>query len=422
MTGSDRRVLVIGLGYVGLPLAVRAAETGYRVRGIDAHPDKVRSISMGRSYVEDIDDARLAAVTADGRFRATKPPGPGEDGPAFDIAVIAVPTPLYGDQPDCRYIEQAGRLVGRGLRPGGAVVLESTTYPGTTEGLLAAVIAETSGLQPGTDYDLGFSPERIDPGNRVHTFETTPKIVSGTTEAARLRFAAFYGALVVRTVPMSSPAAAEFTKLFENVFSQVNIALVNELAIVAHDLGLDIWEILDAADTKPHGFLKHRPGPGVGGHCIPVDPGYLAWATRTRLGHGLGLSELAQQINDAMPDYVVRRATELLEHGLSGVRILILGVAYKPGTGDLRMAPAQRIVAQLLAAGAAVTISDPHVEDWTGTPRLRSDRVVSALTAFDLTIVVTDHEEFAWAKIAANAPLVLDCRRRLPPSPTVISL
>lgn len=425
------RVVVVGLGYVGLPLAVRSAEAGHEVVGLDCDPGKISSLQAGRSHIEDITDERLAAVLSTGRLRPVlSQPGSGSSGPGFgiaelgfDVGVITVPTPLQDGKPNLSFVEDAARTLGRSLRRGGVVVLESTSYPGTTQGLVADAIFEESQLKPGDDYHLGFSPERIDPGNTVHTFETTPKIVSGTDGPALRKVEEFYAGLVERTVPVSSPAVAELAKLFENIFSQVNIALVNEMAMLAHELGIDVWEALDAADTKPHGFLKHTPGPGVGGHCIPIDPGYLSWFVHRELGRPFRLSELAQEINDAMPEYVVNRAIDLVgAAGLKGARVLLLGVAYKPGTGDTRESPALQIVRLLRQEGAQVTVADPHVRSWTETPVIDVDAVPAKAGEFTLVLVVTDHDEFDFDNIGRSARLVLDCRRRMTPSARVWSL
>jgi len=419
---TDRRVMVVGLGVAGLPLAIRAAEVGYLVQGIDIDRDRIRLLRDGVSYVDDVSDKRLQDVVADGRFRARQAVGLDAEILSFDCAVITVPTPFAHGIPDRSRLTAAARLVGRNLSRGNTVIVESTSYPGTTEGLVANAISEESGLYPGDDYYLGFSPERADHGNKVHNFVSTPKLVSGSDAGSLKRVKAFYDNLVDHTVPVSSPAVAEFAKMFESVFSQVNIALVNELAVVAHEFNIDIWEVIEAASTKPHGFMKHTPGPGVGGHYLPVDPAYLSWLVNTDLGVPLRLSEMAQEINDSMPAYVVQRAQNMLPQGLSGTKILILGASYKPGTADIREAPALEIIELLRRKGAQVTISDPYVQGWVATPNLPAESVVSQAAEFSLVIVVTAHDDFDYDKIADTAPLVLDCRRRMTPSATVASL
>lgn len=420
-------VAVVGLGYVGLPLATRAAEVGHTVVGLDSDPSKIAALRSGSSHVEDISDERLGAVLRDGRLHLVQAT-PTQGDPAryargferFDVGVITVPTPLEDGKPDLSYVEGAARTLGRHLRPGGLVVLESTSYPGTTEGLVADVLQEESGLQAGIDYHLGFSPERIDPGNERYSFETTPKLVSGTDAAALAEVQAFYRGLVETTVPVSSPAVAECAKLFENIFRQVNVALVNEMATLAHELDIDFWQVLDAAGSKPYGFMKFTPGPGVGGHCIPVDPGYFSWFTQQRLGRASRFIDLAREINEAMPAYVVERAGELLgPGGLARAGVLVLGISYKKGTADLRKAPGLDIVDLLLEAGAAVTVSDPYLKDWTATPLLDVADIAGCVGDFDLVIVVTDHDELDFDAVGRTARLVLDCRRRIPANESV---
>ena len=419
---TDRRLLVIGLGYVGLALAVRAAEAGYLVQGVDTDSGKIALLREGRSDIDEVGDGRLGVVVGDGRLRASWANSPDADVLPFDYVAIAVPTPLSHGIPNRTHLEAAARLVGRNLRLGNTVIVESTCYPGTTEGLIANIIWEESGLYPGEDYHLGFSPERIDPGNTTHTFVTTPRLVSGSDAAALKRVKAFYDELVDNTVPVSSPAVAEFAKIFESIFSQVNIALVNELAVVAHEFNIDIWEVLEAANTKPQGFMKHEPGPGSGGHWLSTDPAHLSWQVKTDLGAPLRLSETARQINNAMPAYVVQRAEDMLVQGLSGARVLILGASCTPGNADIRESPALEIIELLRRKGAIITISDPYVHGWVATPNLPAESVVSQAAEFHLVIVVTDHSEFDYDKIADTAQLVLDCRRRMSPSATVASL
>lgn len=421
------KVLVVGLGYVGLPLAVRAAEVGHTVVGVDLDEEKIRALCAGLSYVEDVTDEQIASLTEAGRFsaRSGHEVAHGDAPVEFDIAVIAVPTPLRDRVPDLSCVEGASRMVGRALVPGASVVLESTSYPGTSEGLLSEVLEEASGLVPGRDFHLGFSPERIDPGSSHYTLANTPKLVSATTTAGLRVIDAFYSSIVDRTVLVSSPRVAEMAKVFENTQAYVNIALVNELSEICRDLEIDIYEVIDAAMTKGHSVARWTPGPGVGGHCLPIDPMYLAWQARTRLRQPLRMVELADEINQARPDRVVRRAAGLLgarEANLRGAEVLVLGVAYKPSVGDLRESPAVEVVKLLVARGACVTVADPHVTVWTMTPRLELEDLTSALRRFDLVVVATDHEEFDYDKVAVEARLVLDCRHAVRQSANVVSL
>src|ERR671919_2757816 len=355
------RVVVVGQGYVGLALAMRAVEAGFDVIGYDVDGDRIKSLAAGSSFVEDVSDAALQAALDTGRYR---PVVSFEDVDGFEVAVIAVPTPLREGAPDLSYIETAARSLAGLLHAGATVVLESTTYPGTTEELVAPILERGSGLAAGIDFHLGYSPERIDPGNRTHTLVTTPKVVSGIDAASLAAVRGFYDQLVDRTVPVSGPKVAELTKLLENTFRHVNIALVNELAMFANDLGIDMWEAIDAASTKPFGYVRFSPGPGVGGHCLPVDPSYLSWQVRRALGQSFRFVELANDINDHMPDYVVRRVTEALNRRrqpVNGSRILLLGLAYKRNTGDDRESPAVVVAERLLGLGAEVRVADPHV-------------------------------------------------------------
>ncbi|MCW2817862.1 MAG: UDP-N-acetyl-D-glucosamine dehydrogenase [Marmoricola sp.] len=423
------RVMVVGLGYVGLPLAVRAAEVGHEVVGVDLDPVKISMMQECTSYVEDMTEERLRAVTADGRFVAALGWRDAAGAPPravdFDIAVIAVPTPLRGTVPDLTYVESAGRMVGQVLCRGAAVVLESTTYPGTTEGLLADALQVASGLVPSADFHLGFSPERIDPGNKVYTLVNTPKLVSATTPGGLLVIKGFYDSVVDTTVPVSSPRVAELAKVFENTQAYVNIALVNELSGICFDLGIDVHEMIDAAMTKGHSMARWSPGPGVGGHCLPIDPMYLAWQTRTLLGRPFRFAELADEINAGRPSRVVERAAELLNDAglpVKGTEVLVLGVAYKPDVGDLRESPALDVVRELVARGALVSVSDPHVPDWTSTPMVSLEDLAGQIPRFPLTIVVTDHADFDYQKLAGSAQMVLDCRHAMPASANVATL
>ena len=336
MTTSARRLVLMGQGYVGLPVAMRAVARGYSVVGFDTDEARVKRLNAGESYVEDVPDAVLQEALATDRYRATTVE---RDCAGFDVAVITVPTPLREGVPDLSYIEASARMLGRYLRPGATVVLESTTYPGTTEELVKPILEEMSGLLAGPDFHLGYSPERIDPGNPQWGFVNTPKVVSGIDEASLAAVDAFYASLVDRTVPVAGAKEAELTKLLENTFRHVNVALVNELAMFADDLGIDVWSAIDAASTKPFGYMRFTPGPGVGGHCLPIDPSYLSWRVRRSLGHTFRFVELANDVNDHMPDYVVRRLTYGLNRRrkpVNGSRVLLLGLAYKRNTSDSR--------------------------------------------------------------------------------------
>ncbi len=416
MTGNvppvngGEKVAVIGLGYVGLPVAMRAVEAGYKVVGYDVDVPRLVALRSGHSYVEDVPDEALAAATAAG-FEAT---GDGAVLAGFDIAVITVPTPLREGVPDLTFVEVAARTLVPHLRPGVTVILESTTYPGTTTEVLAPVLA-TSGLQPGKDFHLGYSPERIDPGNKVWNFVSTPKVVSGIDAESLAKVQAFYEALVDTVVPVGSPAEAELTKLLENTFRHVNIALVNELAMFARSLDVDIWNVIDAASTKPYGFMRYTPGPGVGGHCLPIDPSYLSWQVKRRAGHSFRFVELANDINEHMPDYVVQRVISLLNaqgRAVRGSRILLLGLTYKAGTSDARQSPSLDVARALSALGADLRACDPHVTEIavTRVPATLVPFSAEELAASDLVVVLVNHEAFDAKVIAEHAPLVLDTK------------
>lgn len=415
-----QKVAVVGQGYVGLPLAMRAVEIGHDVVGYDTDTSRVKRLAAGESYVEDVPDAVLAAALATGRYRPTHE---ARGCAGFDVAVITVPTPLRDGIPDLSHIEAAARDLARFLRPGATVVLESTTYPGTTEELVGPILEEGSGLVAGRDFYLGYSPERIDPGNPTWNLVNTPKVVSGIDAASLAQVQAFYDTLVERTVPVSGTREAELTKLLENTFRHVNIALVNELAMFAADLGIDVGEAIDAASTKPFGFMPFRPGPGVGGHCLPIDPSYLSWRVRRALGHSFRFVELANDINDHMPDYVVRRLVVALNRrrkAVNGSRILLLGLAYKRNTGDARESPSMVVADRLLGLGAEVRAADPHVLAEQVDPRLSLvEATPEEAAAADAVVVLVDHDAFDLAAIAAAAPYVFDTRRCLPAGPNV---
>jgi UDP-N-acetyl-D-glucosamine dehydrogenase len=408
-------VVVAGLGYVGLPLAMRAAAVGHEVTGYDTDVARVKRLAAGESYVEDVSARELSAALESGRFRPT---ADTDACAGFDVAVITVPTPLREGQPDLAYVEGASRTLSRYLRPGATVIVESTSYPGTTQEQVRAWLEDGSGLAAGTDFHLGYSPERIDPGNGTWTLVTTPKIVSGIDDDSLATVEDFYAGIVDRTVPVSSPREAELAKLIENTFRHVNIALMNELAMFGRDLGVDVWEAIDAASTKPFGFMRFSPGPGVGGHCLPIDPSYLSWRVERTLGQRFRFVELANDINSHMPDYVVRRLLLALnKRGLpvSGSRILLLGLAYKKNTGDARESPAIRIAELLIGMGAEVRAADPLViEPTVIDPAVaRVDATPEEIASADLVVMLTEHDAFQTAEVVRHARHVLDCRRVL---------
>ena len=405
------RVVVIGQGYVGLPVAVRAVQVGYTVVGFDVAQARIDQLAEGRSYVGDISDDELAVALAGG-YRPSSDPA---DLAGFDVAVISVPTPLHDGLPDLSAIESAGALLAPHVRRGCCVILESTTYPGTTAELLCPILEHGSGLKAGPDFHVGYSPERIDPGNPTHTLVSTPKVVSGIDEASLAAVDAFFSRLVDRTVPVGSPAEAEMAKLLENTFRHVNIALINELAMFASELGIDIWNVVDAAATKPFGFMKFTPGPGVGGHCLPIDPSYLSWRVRQHLGRPFRFVELANDVNEHMPDHVYDRIVTLLNKHrkpVNGSRVLLLGLAYKRGTSDWRESPTVPLAERLDRGMAQVRIADPHIPD-VNSAHLRFPLVpftTEEVVAADVVVVLVDHPEFDPALIAAHAKLVFDAK------------
>ena len=404
------RVVVMGQGHVGLPVAMRSSAVGFAVVGFDTDAERVAALRAGTSYITDVVDDELAGALEQG-YRPTNDPADLE---AFDVAVITVPTPLREGMPDLSHVEQAAGLVADVLRPGALVVLESTTYPGTTNELVRPVL-ERTGLLVGRDFFLGYSPERIDPGNPSWGLVNTPKVVSGVDEPSLRCVEVFYGALVDKVVPVGTPAEAELVKLLENTFRHVNIALVNELAMYASELGIDIWSAIDAASTKPFGYLRFTPGPGVGGHCLPIDPSFLSWRVKRSLGRTFRFVELANDVNEHMPDYVVTRIMTMLNgDGLAArnSRILVLGLSYKAGTSDWRESPSLAVVERLIALGANVRAWEPHLPP-VGLPQLPVPVVpctVDEIAAADLVVVLVEHPELPLDDIAEHARLVLDTR------------
>jgi UDP-N-acetyl-D-glucosamine dehydrogenase len=416
---TAERVVVVGQGYVGLPVAVRAVEVGFDVIGLDLDVAKVERLRRGESFVDDVSSAQLASALGSGRYRPSTDPTEAKD---FDVAVISVPTPLDEGVPDLSFIEGAARSIGTHLRSGATVILESTTYPGTTEDLVLPILEEASGLSRG-NFHLGYSPERIDPGNPTYNLVNTPKVVSGVDGPSLAAVQRFFDQLVEVTVPVRSPKEAELSKLLENTFRHVNIALVNELAVFGHELGIDVWEAIDAASTKPFGFMRFTPGPGVGGHCLPIDPSYLSWQVKRSIGRPFRFVELANDVNEQMPDYVVHRLTlGLNERELSvrGRRVLLLGLAYKRNTGDARESPSRLVAEKLLQLGANVVIADPNVDPKqfpAGSTRVpfSAEEVVAA----DAVVLLVDHEDFDLEVVRQSARYVLDTRAALQAGPNV---
>ena len=410
----EGRVVVIGQGYVGLPVSMRAVGAGFDVVGFEVDERKCNMLNAGRSPVEDISDEQLEAALRADRYRATTNP---IDMAHFDVAVVSVPTPMAEGAPDLSYIESAAETLAPHVREGSTVILESTTYPGTTEELVAPLLEAGSGLRAGRDFHLGYSPERIDPGNPTWNLGNTPKVVSGVDEASLKAVQGFFDRLVERTVPVSGTREAEMTKLLENTFRHVNIALVNELAIFAHDLGIDVWESIDAASTKPFGYMRFTPGPGVGGHCLPIDPSYLSWQVERSLGQKFRFVELANDVNEHMPDYVVRRIQNMLNDEGKAVRgstILLYGLAYKANTGDARETPTRPIIEQLVELGADVLVADPHVDEALvpeGITTVVGDQ--SDIDRADAIAYLVDHADFDRDAVATAGAPVLDCRRVL---------
>jgi UDP-N-acetyl-D-glucosamine dehydrogenase len=402
---------VVGLGYVGLPVAVTFAEAGFGVVGVDFEATKVGDVNEGRSYLKDIPDERLAAAVAGGRLKASS------DYSALagaDAIMICVPTPLRDGSPDLSRVVSAGESLAGLVKPGALVVLESTTYPGSTDELLRPLF-EAGGKVAGQDFFLAFSPERIDPGNVLYSFADIPKVVGGVDLASTRAAAALYAQVVPKVITVSSAKEAELTKLIENTFRHVNIALVNELAVYAHEMGIDIWEAIEAAATKPFGFMPFWPGPGWGGHCIPLDPSYLSWRVRRDRSHEVRFVELAQAVNSEMPRHVVERASLLLNDAgkaIRGARILGVGVAYKGGTEDTRESPGMKVLETLIERGALIEYHDPLVDEIVlGGHKLTSVSLpgTGEEPPYDLAVVLVPQEGVDWDRVLGAAPVIFDC-------------
>ena len=399
---------VVGLGYVGLPLLVQIHAAGFPVIGVDADEAKIDGLLARRSHIPDVRDSEIETLE---RASFSSVPERLRDA---DVIVLCLPTPLADGSPDLTMVLTAAEDVARYLTPGTLVVLESTTYPGTTEELLRPIL-EGSGLAAGREVALGYSPERIDPGNREHGIDATPKIVSGLTERCRELTAAFYGSFVHTVVSTTTPRAAEMAKLIENTYRQVNIALVNELAILARDLDVDIWEALGAAATKPFGYQAFWPGPGVGGHCIAIDPTYLSWRAGQQLGHRVGFIEHANEVNNRMPDYVVSRVGEALNDAgrpIKGSRILGIGVAFKPGVDDLRGSPSLSVLERLARKGAEISYHDPFVPtcELDGRSLASIPLEPATVAAQDVVVILTPHPGLDVHALVNAAALVFDAR------------
>ncbi|MDT0141480.1 nucleotide sugar dehydrogenase [Microbacterium sp. PRC9] len=414
-------VVIVGQGYVGLPIAMRAVDVGHSVVGVDLDRRRIAMLERGVSYVEDVPSDRLRAAAESGRYSAV---ADYSTVGSIDVAIITVPTPLANGMPDLSYIESAASSLAPLLRRGSTVILESTTYPGTTEEFLIPILERGSGLVCGDDFYVGYSPERIDPGNTEWDFVRTPKVVSGIDDQSLERVRSFYDTLVDRTVTVSGTREAELTKLLENTFRHVNIALINELAVFAHQLGVDVWEAIDAASTKPFGYMRFTPGPGVGGHCLPVDPSYLSWKVKDATGESFRFVELANDINDYMPRYVLERASKLRAgQSWAGSTVFVVGVAYKRGTGDVREAPAMRIIEELTGAGARILAVDPHVSehDWPSGVE-RAELSPEDLAGAEIAIVLTAHDEVNLSPLRNWGGLVLDACGALRGVPSVVEL
>jgi UDP-N-acetyl-D-glucosamine dehydrogenase len=419
------RVGVIGLGYVGLTLAVEMAKEGFQVTGIDIDRKRVDSVNAGISYILDVPSETLLSLVAQKRIKATQSLAAVEN---LDTVSICVPTPLKKTkEPDLSYVLAAAEAAGNHLHHGQLIVVESTTYPGTTRELVLPILKK-SGLEVGKDFFLAFSPERVDPGNSTHTTHTIPKVIGGMTPLCSELAVLFYQQFVEKIVPVSSPECAEMVKLLENTFRSVNIGLANEMALMCHKFGVPVWEVIEAAKTKPFGFMAFYPGPGIGGHCIPVDPYYLTWKARLN-GCEPRLIEVAAQINSQMPTFIINRVAEALnekQKSLKGAKILGLGVAYKRDTSDIRESPAIEVLHGLAERGAAMHYSDPYVQSFELNGKVLQSVSLNpaVLRSMDCVVVLTDHSIFDYAMVAADSSLILDTRNALKnfPGPNLVGI
>lgn len=413
-------IAIVGLGYVGLPLSLQFARSGVTVLGLDIDPAKVDALNNGRSFIKHITDAAVGEQRTAGRFEASADFSRIKE---VEAVVICVPTPLNKNrEPDISFVIETGKAIAPHLKKGTLVVLESTTYPGTTDEDLRKVLEEGSGLKAGTEFHLAFSPEREDPGNPQSVVKSIPKVVGGFTPACLERARALYGRALDTLVPVSSCRAAEATKLLENIFRSVNIALVNELKLVYAAMGIDVWEVINAAKTKPFGFMPFYPGPGLGGHCIPIDPFYLTWKAR-EFGQNTRFIELAGEVNTSMPMHVVNRTAEALnaaKKAVNGSRILLLGMAYKPNVDDDRESPSYVLLDLFKARGAEMSYYDPYVPvikltrehpHWAGTKSIAWNQ--ASVAAFDAVVIATNHKDVNYEELAAWAPCIVDTRNAM---------
>lgn len=409
-------MVVIGQGYVGLSLACAAAEAGFPVTGVDTDPERVSLLSRGEPCVAGVPPATFRSAVDTGRLTFS---ADAECVARARLVFVCVPTPLRDQSPDLSFVEIACRQVAEHLTAGTMVVLESTTYPGTTAQVVCPLL-EGSGLESGAGFLLAYSPERIDPGNVEFAFAQVPRLVGGHTAEATGMAVTFYEQLVDKVVPVSSPKAAELAKLLENAFRHANIALVNEMAMLCHEMEIDVWEVIDAAATKPFGFMRFEPGPGVGGHCIPLDPSYLTWQVKRDVGRQFRMLELSQDINVVMPSWVVERISEAMSDRnvpLRNAKILVLGVAYKPDIGDARESPSTVVMARLRKRGAKVSFHDPYIEELAvdNTVMRRVELTRRAIAASDCVALLTPHGAYDLDWIAEHAPLVFDARNAFGP-------